>query len=199
VEARTFEDQLAAAEYLAANLPAHLSAVYGSSIKAAGALIDVFDEPVFSETPSGESRRAVIPSLRWVIRDEDLGLFESVSRVLQATATGAAVLVPTGSPVLAAAPPAIEIVTQVIKTGFAIRAKGATLDEAEFQVLMLLREQKDGLSIQQMREKLPATKPFDTDASLEALLHHLEKYPTHSSNVSLVWRSAAGLWYAQDV
>jgi hypothetical protein len=195
----TFEVQSAATDYLAAHLPQQLSAVYGSSEKAAAALIENFEQPTFSAAPSGESRRAVIPSLRWVIRDEDLGLFDSLSKVMQAAATGAAVLAPIGSPALAAVPPTIEMVTQFIKIALAIRAKGAILDEAELRVLMTLRQHRDGLSVHQLKEGLPANVPFDSDADLEKVLHRLEKYPTRSGDVSLVWRSAAGFWHTRNV
>jgi hypothetical protein len=199
VHTMIFEVRGAATDYLAARLPQHLSAVYGSSAKAAATLVDNFKEPTFSAAPSGESRRAVIPSLRWVIRDDDLGLFDSLSKVMQAAATGAAVLVPIGSPALAAVPPTIEMMTQFINIALAIRAKGAILDEAELGVLMTLREHRDGLSAQQLRERLPANVSLDSDAALETVLHRLEKYPTRSGDVSLVWRSAAGLWHTRNV
>jgi len=199
VDTRTFEDRRAATDYLAAHLPEQVSAVYGSPAKAAATLIDAFEQLAISAAPGGESRRAVIPSLRWVIRDEDLGLFDSLSKVMQAAATGAAVLVPSGSPALAAMPPIIEMMAQLIKIALAIRAKGAILDEAELGVLMTLRGHPDGLSAPQLREKLPADVPFDSDASLETVLHRLEKYPTRSGDVSLVWRSAAALWHTRNV
>jgi hypothetical protein len=199
VDTGTFEDRRAATEYLAAHLPERMGALYGSSAKAAAALIDAFEQLAIADPPSGETRRAVIPSLRWVIRDEDLGLFESLSKVMQAAATGAAVLVPSGSPALAAVPPAIEGIAQLIKIGLAIRAKGAILGESELLVLMTLREHADGLSVQQLRERLPADVQLDSDVSLETVLHRLEKYPTRSGDVSLVWRSAAGLWHTRNV
>lgn len=196
---KTFEDRDSAAHYLVSRLPAGLDTTQGALAAIAVGLVDLFKETGFSVQAEAEARRAVIPSLRWVIRNDDLALFDALGEAITASATGAVVLASTGSLSLGAAPPAIEILCQLVKVGRAVRAKGATLEPDEFQVLMALRAHTTGLSIGRLKEVLPNRAPFDSEDSLEAQLHHLDNFPTRSGGVSLVWRSADQLWRARDI
>lgn len=196
---KTFEDRDSAAHYLASHLPAELDTTQRALATTAFGLVDLFRETGFSVPVEADARRAVIPSLRWVIRNDDLALIDALGKVVTASATGGVALVSTGSLSLGAAPPALEILFQLVKVGKAVRAKGATLEPNEFQVLMALRSHAAGLSIGRLQEILPNHAPFDSEDSLEALLHHLDKFPTRSGGVSLVWRSADQLWRARDI
>jgi hypothetical protein len=89
-----------------------------------------------------------VPVLRWVIKDDDLKLLESVFDGLKA---GAAAGLIVGEPTAATlAAGIVGIVAMVVKIGRQMMRKGVKLSDMEYQVLASLRGAGNGLTESQL-------------------------------------------------
>lgn len=199
-----FADRADAVEYLACHLRrGPLASVAddatGDAAHAiADAIVDGWGHSVTSD--GGDSlHRATFRPARWVIRNQDLGLVDAVFGVLQATATGAALLASTRSVTLGLLAPAIAVLTSLVKIGLNLRNKGAQLSEREFFLLALVAAAPSGARSEALREDWTARFGEDAKIELESHLDRLAKYPSRMGELSLIWRDADGLWRAKDV
>ena len=142
--------------------------------------------------------RAVFRPTRWVIRNQDLGLIEAVSGVLQGSATGTALAVTSGSLSLGLVAPAIAVATHLIKMGHNARNKGVQLSESAFFLLLLVREASDGASLPFLTASWNA-RYADAAGPVEPHLDRLAKYPATVGDLALIWKGTDDLWRTKDV
>lgn len=168
---------------------------------AEGVSAAIVDE--WGQSASGDdaesSHRAVFRPTRWVIRNQDLGLLDGLSGVLQGTATCALLFEQIGSLTPSLLPPVIAVVMHVVKIAMNLRKKGMQLTEPEFFVLVLVLECDGGASLDLLRSSWTARFGEEGASGVEALLEHLAKYPSPVGDLSLIWKGADGRWRAKDL
>lgn len=191
-----FADRADAIEFIADRLRQGNLGTAAEGISAA-----IVDE--WGQSASGDdvdsSHRAVFRPTRWVIRNQDLGLLDGVSGVLQGTATGAALFASTGSPTLGLLTPVIAVVTHVVKIAMNLRKKGIQLTEPEFFVLAVVLECDGGASLDLLRSSWTARFGEEGASGVEALLEHLAKYPSPVGDLSFIWKGSDGRWRTKDL
>jgi len=137
--------------------------------------------------------------VRWVIKDDDLKLLESLFDGLKA---GAAAGLIVGEPTTATfAAGIVAIVAAVFKLGRQMRKKGRTLSELEYQVLAVLSSSADGLSESHLHTRLEVIAHRTIDiAVLRETLKALEAIALSDGSVTaLVSLDAAGVYRASGV
>lgn len=164
----------------------------------AGEIVDEWGVSASGDN-ADSSHRAMFRPTRWVIRNQDLGLLDAVSGVLQGTATGAALFASTGSLTLGLLTPAIAVATHLVKIALNLRRKGTQLSEPEFFLLALVLENPGGASVERLRNAWVARFGESEAGGLESMLEHLAKYPSPVGELSLVWKGADGRWRGKDL
>jgi hypothetical protein len=191
-----FADRADAVEFLANHLGQGPLKTSAEDIAAA-----IVDE--WGLTASGDdgqsSHRATFRPARWVIRNQDLGLLDAVSGVLQGSATGAALAVSTGSLTLGLLTPAIAVVTHLVKVSLNARKRGVRLSEPEFFLLALVREAPAGASLETLQGAWGARFGEGSSGAVEPHLEKLAKYPAPIGDLALIWKASDGRWHSKDV
>lgn len=193
---KQFADRSDAVDFLASHLRSQ-----GLGCDCEDIATAIVDEWSASSTTPDETsnHRAVFRPARWVIRNQDLGLLDALSGILQGTATSAALVASTRSVTLGLATPAIAVVTYLIKVSLNARAKGVRLSEPEFFLLTLVREASDGASLESLQARWNARYPDRADGSLQPLLNKLTQYPALAGEIALVWKGSDDLWRVRDL
>lgn len=192
-----FADLEDAIQSLTCNLPRWLCRSPGFDHEIAHALIGVFE--ISELQPNTSSRRIMFAPKRWVIRNQDIALLDSLGTILQGTATLAALAFATGTALLAPLAPAMAILYQLLKTAMVMRSKGVVLEQLDFQVLCVLREQPSGLTASETRKRLAKGAHVVDTGQVQACLERLAKYPSRTGEVALAWQGADNRWRSKDV
>jgi hypothetical protein len=160
-------------------------------------LLSIWAEPEETVQP-GRSRPAHIASLRWVNRDDDLKLLDSILDGLKASA-GAGFFILGGLTVTATAVAAAGLLAGILKLAYNALSKGAILSPRDYSVIAALFGQTSGLTDQQILDRLLSS---EQDWTLEQVREHLEalgEIPSRSGKISLVWKSTNGRWRTAGV
>lgn len=192
-----FADRTDAVEFIAERLSAAGNSSSANDI--ASAIADVFKQAAIASDDASSTHRATFKPARWVIRNQDLGVVDSLGGILQGSATGAALGYSTGSASLGMLAPALAVITHITKIAFNIHGKGVKLAEEEFFVLVLLKESPDGRSSSDLATVCTDRFGARSPEQIESLLERLAKFPSRSGDLALAWKSADGLWRSKDV
>ncbi|MFL6664719.1 MAG: hypothetical protein ACJ8G7_21290 [Rhizobacter sp.] len=191
-----FADRVDAVEFVAGHL--RQGPMKAAAEDIAAAIVDEW--ALTAEGHDADSpHRATFRPARWVIRNQDLGLLDAVSGVLQGTATGAALAASTGSLTLGLLAPAIAVVTHLVKASLNARNKGVQLSEPEFFLLALVREASAGASLDALQSAWTSRFGVGSAPGLEPRLEKLARYPARAGELALIWKGPDGLWRAKDV
>lgn len=162
----------------------------------AQALVDEWR--VLTPNEGGEStHRAVFKPTRWVIRDGDLQLLSSLFVVLRDVTIGS-VLASSGqisdTKMLSLA---LSVGKTLTRLALSMHKKGVQLEEKEFFVLMLLREDPSGKPLEFLQAAFHAR--YGDGSDIKGVLERLAGYPTRGDAVALVRLGESDRWFAQDV
>lgn len=150
-----------------------------------------------SKVAGDSTHRAVFKPTRWVIRDADLQLLNSLASVLR-DVISASVLASSGHASDAKmAALAFSAGRKLIKVALNMYQKGARLEEHEFFVLMLLRKDSGGATLEALQDAYEAR--YGENGDVKALLERLADYPTRSETMALVRHGENGCWISQGV
>lgn len=191
-----FADRVDAIAFLASHLR------QGAWVSNADAIAEALvDEWALQPADEGSitTHRAMFRPKRWVIRNQDLGLLDGISGVLQGAATGGALALSTGSLTLGLLTPAIAVVTQLLKIHLNVRKKGVRLSESEFLLLSLVMQFPSGASVEILRPDWAARFGEEAVGEIEPLLEKLAKYPNTVGETALIWKGSDGLWRQKDL
>jgi hypothetical protein len=164
---------------------------------AARDLLAIWAQPVETVQP-GRSRPAHVAALRWVIRDDDLKLLDSILDGLKASA-GAGFFILGGLTVTGTAVAAAGILAGTLKLAYNAASKGATLSASDYSVIAALFGQSVGLTDQEILDRLSTSEPNWTIDQVRERLAALGEMPSRSGKVSLVWKAADGRWRTAGV
>lgn len=153
---------------------------------------------VLPPNEAGEStHRAVFKPARWVIRDGDLQLLSSLFVVLRDVIAGS-VLASSGQ---VSDTKMLSLVLSVGKTltslALKMYKKGVRLEEKEFFVLTLLREDPSGKSLEFLQAAFHTR--YGDDSDIKGVLERLAEYPARADAVALIRPGENDRWFAQDV
>ena len=140
---------------------------------------------VRAEKPQGEAASALVRRFRYVIRNEDLQLFDAVMDAL-VIAVSVGVFVVPGVNVLASWGAITAIVTKLLKVGRKAATKGVVLEKQHFAVLTTLHDAGES-SFDELLERLRQQETDWSSERLQAALSLLQKAPSlDNSEVKLV-------------
>jgi hypothetical protein len=127
-----------------------------------------------------------------VIRDDDLKVLDTILDGLKASAGAGffvlADLKPTATVVAAAG-----LLAGLVKLAYNAVSKGVVLSPADYSLLAILSKHRDGLSEEQLLDKLQQTSPDWTAEKVAAALVDLSEAASRSGKIALAWKSA-GKW-----
>ncbi|WAS95259.1 hypothetical protein [Nannocystis punicea] len=139
----------------------------------------------------------MVPVTRWVVRDDDLKLMDSV---WAATAAAASVNFFAGTVTNQAL---VGIAAALFKTGRSIMKKGVHLDPLQYRILSILRAAPGGLSIESLHAALleiDASNPPFSHGDVSEFLTILSKIRLSDGTVvSLASQDGEGRWSASGV
>lgn len=162
----------------------------------AQALIDEWR--VESSKIEGDStHRAVFKPARWVIRDVDLQLLNSLVSVLRDVIAGFVLASSGHGSDTKMAALAFSAARKLIKLALNMYQKGVQLAEYEFFVLMLLRKDSGGATLEALQGAYEAR--YGEDSDVKMVLERLANYPTRSEPMALVRHGEDGCWISQGV
>lgn len=179
---------------IASHLAGKLSALPtppGAMRLTATELSTIWSEPIQSVRPPG-SRPAHIAALRWVIRDDDLKILDTILDGLKASA-GAGFFVLADLKPTAAVVAAAGLLAGLVKLAYNAVSKGVVLSPPDYSMLAVLSKHGDGLSEEQLLEKLLQTGSDWTPEKIAAGLVNLSEAASRSGKIALAWKSA-GKW-----
>ncbi len=142
---------------------------------------------------SPHARPAHVAGLRWVIRDEDLKLFDTILDGVK-TSAGAGFFVLAGLTPIGATAAAIGIAAAFLKLIYNARKKGAFLSERDYSLIATLLSEPAGLTEEEILVRLSSAESGWTVAMVRESLAALADVSTASGRVSMVWKSADGRW-----
>jgi len=187
---------------------AHVSDILGRQLSAmaptqpalslvARDLLSIWAEPVETVQP-GRSRPAHIAALRWVIRDDDLKLLDSILDGLKASA-GAGFFILGGLTVTGTTVAAVSLLAGTLKLTYNAISKGVTLSARDYSVIAALFGQSGGLTDQEILDRLLTAEPNWTLEQVREHLVALGEMPSRTGKISLIWKSSDARWRTAGV
>jgi hypothetical protein len=144
------------------------------------------------------SRPAHVASFKWVIRNDDLKLLDSVLDGLKASA-GVGFFILAGVTVTGGTVAAAGILAGFLKLAYNAASKGAILSTRNYSIIATLFGQPAGLTDQEILDRLLTTEPSWTIEEIREGLTMLSEIPSRSGKISLVWKSADAQWRTTGV
>jgi hypothetical protein len=191
-----FENQNAFTEHIVTALSARFPS---EELRQVGNLI----APDFTEKreppPRPGSAGLRVPVLRWIIKDDDLKLLESIFDGLKAgAAAGLIVGEPTTATIVTGV---VGIAAAAAKLGRQMLRKGRKLTELEYQVLAALSSAGNGMTETQLVAWMEiTTRRTKSEAEIRDAINSLQSIALADGTLtSLVSRDAAGLLRAVGV
>jgi len=136
--------------------------------------------------------------LRWVIRNDDLKLLDSVLDGLK-TSAGAGFFVLGGLTVTGLTVATAGLFAGFLKLAYNAVSKGAILSSRDYSLIAALFGQSAGLTDQEILDRLIATEPGWTIEDVRERLTMLGETPSRSGKISLVWKSTDARWRTAGV
>jgi hypothetical protein len=192
-----FADRQDAIEFLGTTLAARILISQAVGKDLAANIVDDF--AVSAEEDSSNGRRAVFAPARWVIRNQDLDLVNTIGSILQGTATAGTLLHAANAVGAGMIAPALLIATYVSKLVINLYKRGVTLSDFEYRALCAIRESNQGLTADQLANALKRAGIDASPENTQHVLNRLSQYPAASEDISLVWRSHDDHWHTKDV
>lgn len=183
-------------EFLRRQLSAVTATPSGLSL-AARDLLSIWAQPVETVQP-GRSRPAHIAAFRWVIRDDDLKLLDSILDGLKASA-GAGFFIFGGLTMTGTAVVAAGILAGTLKLAYNAVSKGAMLSARDYSVVAALFGQSGGLTDQEVLDRLSDSESNWTIDQVRERLAALGEMPSRSGKISLVWKAPDDRWRTTGV
>jgi hypothetical protein len=196
---RVFETSESAITVIRAHLATH-SKLMGAELDAiAEGLLPTWEDRQAVVRPPGTSA-LMIGSLRWVIRDDDLRLLDSILDGLAVSAGAGFFLLPK-VPLTEALSAVVGIVVALVKLGQQIRLKGIWLQPSEYAVLATLHHAgQSGLSDLTLLSSLNRQRKHWTRKTLSRQLEILTDKPANDgTKVALVYKFADGRWRTSGI
>jgi hypothetical protein len=156
-------------------------------LSLAGDLTSIWAESVKTVRP-GLGSGAHIASLRWVIRDDDLKLLDSILDGLKASA-GAGFFILAGRTVTGSTVAAVSILAAFLKLAYNALTKGAILSPRDYSVIATLFNETNGLTEKEILDRLLSSEPNWTAEQVTECVVKLTRLPSGSGKVTLVWKS----------
>jgi hypothetical protein len=179
--------------FVASHLEGRLSDLPTSANAAAAEqLSSIWSQPIQSVRPPG-GRPAHIAALRWVIRDDDLKVLDTVLDGLKASA-GAGFFVLTDLKPTAVVVAAVGLLAGVVKLAYNAASKGVVLSPDDYSIISALLKHKDGLTEEQLLEELRPADPGWTPEKTRSELARLAEAPSRSGKIALVWKTPDSKW-----
>ncbi len=162
-------------------------------------LLPMWAKPAETVQPV-RGRPAHVTRFRWVIRNEDLKLLDSVLDGLKASAAVGFFLIPAVSAAAALAA-AAGIFAGLLKLAYNVVIKGAILSARNYSIIAALFNRPDGLTDQEILDQLIVAEPklVWTIEDVREGLTMLSEIPSRSGKISLVWKSTDGRWRTTGV
>jgi hypothetical protein len=139
----------------------------------------------------------ILPRWRWVIRNDDLKVLDAMADGMKsAAAVGFFVHAATSTQLLSAGAGMLAVVARLIRQAV---VKGATVDEEELRMLLLLAANPEGLLINEVVEILNRSESVSAE-KVQQVLDRLAKHAVaDGSTAAFVSVDGAGRWRAAGV
>ncbi len=144
------------------------------------------------------SRPAHIAKFKWVIRDEDLKLLDSILDGMKAAA-GANFFVLASSSLSGGTVAAVGIFACFLKLAYNARKKGVSLDPRAYSVFEVLSERRVGLTDKEILVALVEKDPSWTFEDVHRTLNTLSEAESSSGKIQLVWKKSDETWRLNGV
>lgn len=155
-------------------------------------LVSEYIDETQGKTPPG-GYGALIPPLKWVIRNDDLQFMKAVFSGLQASASaGFFSAIDISNPATWGAVVAVAAIVYRLYEQAA--TKGKQLKEKDFQILLTLKKNPNGLDLEQLAEKLRATDTSWLEGEIEERLNKLQEIPTTDGTLRRFVVQEDGRW-----
>ena len=200
MEQAEFDSSDKATECLSDLLTSKLSGTSPSAIPVdlvAQDLLSIWASPLETVQP-GRSRPAHIAGLRWVIRNDDLKLLDSILDGLKASA-GAGFFLLGGLTMTGTAVAAAGLLAGFLKLAYNASSKGAILDARDYSVIAAMFGHPAGFTKEEILERLSVKEPDWTIDEVGKHLDRLSETPSRSGKIALVWKSADEKWRTAGV
>lgn len=200
MEAVEFDKNEDASAYLAGFLATRLSdsSVSSGSIPLlAQDLLSVWAVPVETVRPPNV-RPAHIAGLKWVIRDEDLKVLDSILDGVKASA-GAGFFAMAGITAVPHVVAGVGITAAFLKLAYNAVTKGVRLSPEDYSILATVIGKPSGLLAEEIYDRLAKVEPNWTVEAISQRLTSLTEIPNKSGKIALVWKSADNRWRTTGV
>ena len=144
------------------------------------------------------SRPTHVAALRWVIRDDDLRILDTVLDSLKVSA-GAGFFVLPNIASTATIVAAAGLFTGIVKLAYNATSKGVALSPHHYSIISTLFGQRDGLTDEDLLSRLLRSQDDWTIDGVRAGLATLSEAPSRSGKIALVWKSADDRWRTTGV
>ncbi len=194
-----FDNVASAAAAVSGTLGSKLSAIVPGGMDSdvlARELIAIWSVPVETVQPR-RNRPAHVARLRWVIRNEDLKLFDSVLDGLSASSAVGLFLSDSWDKGSAVA--IVAMLAKLLKLSYNAVKKGVVLDGRAFAVMAVLIQQSGGLTDEQILAHVSPKQDDWTLAQVRQVLAELGSAASRSGKIALVWQSTDQTWRTCDV
>ncbi|MGH9906425.1 MAG: hypothetical protein ACRD8U_12685, partial [Pyrinomonadaceae bacterium] len=169
------------------------------STELAKQLADHWEVEYVVSGPPG-SLGLLIRRKKWVIRNDDLQLFDALLDGLYAS-TSVGFFAAAGAPKLALLAPIAAFVKGVLKVGRQAWTKGVPLDSRHFAVLYAIYSNDNGLTKSELLEELNSVKRESwTSKGVQKYLEELRSVPSRDGTPKqLVVQSPDGRWRTSSI
>jgi len=163
----------------------------------AGDLLSLWEEEVETVRVPG-SRPTHIAALKWVIRNDDLKILDTVLDGLKAS-SGAGFFVLADRSISASIVAAAGLFAGVVKLAYNAVSKGVVLSSRDYSIIAALFDQDDGLTKEDLLSRLLLTQSNWTIDDVQTGLASLSETPSRNGKIQLVWKSADDRWRTTGV